>query len=443
MRDPEARLTFSDDKVWRRLRRPLDRHHFLYSDLARQWQDRGDLVNFEIVDDNVLAARRIPFVSFPTEWCDLMLYQAGELTLRLQREAIEANYDLKDASAWNIIFEGGRPVFCDLLSFVPLVQKRWHAAGQFARHFILPLLISQKRGLPAHKAFHAWRDGMPHDVARQMLGAERFLTRYWPLMTEANIHSSTDVALVSEAKASIDDIRQFRTGVQVALGWMLSGVNPKSRTSNISTTWGNYINERDHYTGDDLDMKREKISHWLKDLKPKNVLDLGCNSGEFSCLAADAGADVLALDGDHEAIMRGAASQSSRIHFLVASLDDLRGGFGWNGTEFPGLPTRLHGHSDMTLMLALIHHLALGTSVPLDIVADFAATCTRRWLIVELISPHDAQIKVLKRQRNRDDPFPSLDIQEAIFVAAGFKCRERLILSADTRMLLLMEKATS
>jgi SAM-dependent methyltransferase len=438
MRDPAGRLVMEADRVVRELRERLTPDHFLHSPLARRWRERGDLVDFAIVDDHTVAARRVPFVGLPAEWCDLQLFQAAELTLRLQREAVEAGYDLKDASAWNVIFDGGRPVFCDLLSFDPLRHKRWWAAGQFARHFILPLLLSSRRGLPAYKAFQAWRDGVPHEVARRMLGPSRFLTRYWPLMA-GGAQPAVAATAAANVVETIDSIRRFRAGLDQSLSWMLCGVDPRRRLPNPST-WGNYVGERGHYADADLVAKRERVVQWIRDLAPARVLDLGCNSGEFSRLAAEAGADVVGVDLDHGAISRAVAQPASRIGFVVAPLDDLRGGYGWNAQEQAGLPQRLRGYADLTMMLALIHHLVLGASIPMAAVAAFAAACTRRWLVVELIAPQDVQIGMMQAQRDRMDAFPTLEEQLGQFRKAGFAIRERLPLSTGTRELVLLEQ---
>lgn len=440
MRDPAARLVVGVDRVIRELGAPLSAVHFLRSELARRWCERGDLIGFQIVDDLTVTARRVPFVSLPGEWCDLQLFQAAELTLRLQREAVEAGYDLKDASAWNVIFEGGRPVFCDLMSFEPLTEKRWWAAGQFARHFILPLLLSRKRGLPAHKVFQAWRDGVPHDVARRMLGSGRFLTRYWPLMAGAPTPLRRPTAVDSGSPSSVDDILRFRAGLNQSLGWMLRGVDPRRRLPEPST-WGNYVAEREHYADADLAIKRDHIVRWTQQLAPARVLDLGCNSGEFSQIATKSGAKVIGVDLDQGAISRGVADPASLgIDFMVAPLDDLRGGYGWNAAEHAGLPDRLRQYADLTLMLALLHHLVLGASIPLAAVAQFVAACTKRWLVVEVIAPHDVQIQLMHAERNRRDPFPTIDEQEAAFVAAGFAVRERHLLPNGSRTLILMER---
>ena len=59
----------------------------------------------------------VPFVSYPYEWCFSQLKDAALATLEIQKIALQFGMVLKDASAFNILFIGCRPVFIDSLSF--------------------------------------------------------------------------------------------------------------------------------------------------------------------------------------------------------------------------------------------------------------------------------------------------------------------------------------
>jgi len=441
MRDPEASLEFETDRVLRHLKAPLAADHFLRTDLARSWVERGDLVPFEILSPTMLASQRLPFVTHPFEWCDSQLFAAARLTLRLQQEAIATGFDLKDASAWNIIFDGTRPVFCDLLSFQPLLHRKWWAAGQFARHFIFPLLLSHRRGLLAHHTFSMWRDGMPESVARQMLGPSRFFGRHWPLMVSA---AARDGRVVSGSLAPHDvdrsDATAFRQSLLGGVSWMLEGVQPRANGKREATYWHDYAEMRPHYEATTLDVKRRQVTEWLKQLEPAWVLDLGCNTGEFSQIATKAGAQVIAVDADHGAMERLWAAGDSAQHPVIGRLDDLSGGRGWMGLEHPGLADRLVAAVDVTLMLAVIHHLAVGDSIPLREIADFARRCTRKWLIVELISSEDFQLRSLCEQRMRDPLEFGIEQQKSSLAKAGFDMVQEIVLGAGTRVLALMRR---
>lgn len=105
---------------------------------------------------------RIEFPSFPYEWPPEMLQAAAELTLDLAQGALDDGYSLKDATPYNVLFIGPRPVFIDLLSF----EERqpgdpvWLPAAQFERTFVLPLLANKYWGIPLADIFLTHRDGL-------------------------------------------------------------------------------------------------------------------------------------------------------------------------------------------------------------------------------------------------------------------------------------------
>lgn len=440
MRDPAGKLEFHDKTVIRVLHRRSAADDWLHSQLAREWCSRGDMVAFELIDDLTIHAPRLPFVSQPSEWCDAQLFDAAKLTLALQEEAVASGFDMKDASAWNVIFDGCRPVFCDLLSFEKLTLKQWWAAGQFSRHFLLPLLLSRRRGFCGYESFLCWRDGVPEVSARAMLGPSRFLTRYWPLMARGSGIPEDATSRDQQPPAPAGAVLAFRKSLNGSLRWMLSGVDPASAPRR-RTVWRDYVERRPHYTDADLQAKRQTIEQWLRSTMPSWVLDLGCNSGEFSRIALDTGASVVAVDLDHGAIERLYRAELPRLYPLLVRLDDLQGGRGWAGREHPGLSQRLHQHTDLVMILALIHHLAIGAAVPLSAIAGFAASCSRRWCVVEVLAPDDPQVRSLCDQRRRSTEDFSIDHQLQAFGSVGFTVRARVRLPSGYRELVLLEKS--
>jgi SAM-dependent methyltransferase len=428
--------------IVRNLRRNIVDADFLRSDLARRWAADGRIVPFQEMDAQRIQAPRLPFVTQPDEWCDAQLWTAGDLTLQLQVEAVEAGFDLKDASAWNVIFDGVRPVMCDHMSPTPLTARKWWAAGQFSRHFLLPLLVSRRRGLRGHQSFAVWRDGLPAACAARLIGPARYLSRYWPLMAEAAESAQTG-AHAGETPAVMDQarIRRFRAGLHASLRWMLDGV--AARTSPATSTWSDYTDQRHHYAEQSIQLKRSQVASWLESLGPKWVADLGCNNGEFSQLALAAGASVVAVDGDHDAVqaMFRGGSDASRLYPVLAQLDDLSMGRGWAGREHQALGQRLLGRFDMVMMLALIHHLAIGAAIPLAEVAKFAASLTRDWLIIEFVDSDDVQLRRLCAQRGRAPEDFSAGRQRQAFVDAGFVVQGSLTLDPAPRQLVLMRLA--
>ncbi|MGH7675951.1 MAG: SAM-dependent methyltransferase, partial [Gemmatimonadales bacterium] len=127
--------------------------------------------------ERVLEHERIPFPSYPYEWPPEMLDAAARLTLDVSDALLGEGLGLKDATPYNVLFRGSRPVFVDVLS----VERRephdpiWLAAGQLERTFLLPLLAARHFGLPPATVFQAARDGIEPEALYGMLGPVRRL----------------------------------------------------------------------------------------------------------------------------------------------------------------------------------------------------------------------------------------------------------------------------
>ena len=65
----------------------------------------------------VIKPERVGFISYPYEWSFSQLKDAALLTLSLQKTTMRFGMTLKDASAYNVQFVGGKAVFIDTLSF--------------------------------------------------------------------------------------------------------------------------------------------------------------------------------------------------------------------------------------------------------------------------------------------------------------------------------------
>lgn len=433
MRDPEGALSFQRDTVTRTLHSadsPSAR--FLRSGLARSMVDAGQLVAFELRSERVVESPRLPFVSYPFEWCDAQLRAAGALTLALAKQALPEQQELKDASAWNVLFDGARPVFCDHLSFQPITRPQWWAFGQFARHFVFPLTVSSVRGQRGYQSFTLYRDGLPPDRARELLGWRRFRSRAWPLLLRSGRGGSEAETIGSAAP---NPGKTFHAGLYAYCDGLLG---PRRKPATASA-WSHYTETRSHYETSTSRHKLECVDRWLAQTRPGWVADLGCNTGEFSRVAAARGAQVIAIDYDHDSIEQLflGLDAGSRIHPLIANLGDLPAGRGWSGTEFPGLSQRLDKRVDVVMMLALVHHLAISEGIPLPEIARAASRLTRAHCIVEFIDHDDPMVVRLSAQRGKPAGAFTIDAQLSAF-GECFEVLERVDLPQAHRALFLL-----
>ena len=434
MRDPEGDLSMSPDWVYRRRKSAFDDGHFLRGAVAEEWVRNGRLVAYGFEDANVVKSPRVPFVSHPSEWCDQQLFDAAALTLDLAEALLKEQRELKDASAWNVIFDGCVPIFCDLFSAQDLKSKKWRAFGQFARHFLLPLTLSKHRGFSGYQSFRLWRDGLTPEMAANLLGWRRLFPRNALLLSQSTNAEQGVAEHEGEPNA------QFSARLYSGLRWVLEGVAPRA----VRSQWGEYEDQRTHYDGSSLESKRTIVRDWMHQSAPERVIDLGCNAGEFSRIALEAGAMAVCLDGDHEAIQTlYRSSQGERRLFpVLANLDDLSGGRGWEANEHPALLVRMQSwNADLVLVLALIHHL-LTASIPAARVASFVASITRRFAIVEFIDETDAQLALLCRQRGRAPSEFSIRVQREAFESAGFAVVDLIEIPGIPRQLALLERKT-
>jgi hypothetical protein len=428
MRDPQGSIEFEEGKVLRRIYSPLIKEHFLYTQAARNMVIEGDLVDFSFADEVMILSPRVPFVSYPHEWTNAQLADAGELTLKISESLSEINWELKDASAWNVIFNGTKPTLCDHLSFQPIENQSWWAFAQFVRHFILPLCVSKYSGLNAMNCFKFNRDGLQPSDARPLIGAKRFLTRYWPLMIKSKATSPHKTE---------EGGRAYHKKLYALSAWYLKGVSPRQ---NKEGQWVNYYETRYHYSNSAQNIKYQTLSKWIEQLRPKWVIDFGCNRGDFSILACSKGAYTVAIDSDHDSIQRLYLSQrgNTMLFPIVANLDDLVGGRGWAEIEFPGLVSRLYSVGEMSLMLALIHHLAISNSIPYEKIAELAWKTTKKWLVIELIEENDPLVRLLCAQRMRQPAEFTIAKQRAA-LETYFLVMEEISLPDTGRHLLLLK----
>jgi SAM-dependent methyltransferase len=167
------------------------------------------------------------------------------------------------------------------------------------------------------------------------------------------------------------------------------------------TVWSDY-KDSCSYTETNFSAKEKFVNAALTEFKPGRVLDVGCNTGHFSALAARQGAQVLAIDTDLGcvgALWRTAREQNLNILPLVVDLCRPSAAKGWRNRECSSFLERATGTFDVLLMLAVLHHFLVTERIPLNEVLDLAAELTRDLLLIEFVEPEDRMFQTIARGR--------------------------------------------
>ena len=447
-RDPAGSLVVGRDRAVRTIhpRFREDVFEFLRSPFYLRAVERGEIISSEVEDQSEalqLVHPRVRTVTYPWEWTASQWIVAAELTLRLCDEALNDGWILKDATPLNILFIGSTPILVDVLSF----ERRdpnsaiWLAYGQYVRTFLLPLLMKKTLRWPLELTEFR-RDGYePAELYAAMGWAKRMSPAVlWPVTIPALLDRR-------ERAANATQKRHVARDPELTLHTLkrtIAGLRKRTRAAvpkDASSEWAEYGSTISHYTAEQSEEKRAWIRNVVEELLPATVLDVGANTGEFSAMAAEAGADVVALERDADAAERVAKMSFARrlpIQTIHADLARPTPAVGWENAESSALLARLEGQFELVLMLAVIHHLLLLEQIPLRAVLSLCHRLTTRSLVVEWVPVTDPMFVSL--MRGRDELYGSLSENDLMDACKGlFRVEKREVLG-NGRVLFLMDR---
>lgn len=411
-RDPDGRVIVEPGRVLRHLNAGgwAAYQAFAATRFARAGFEDGRFPATRVVEQSdagaTLEHAAIPFPSYPYEWSPEMLHAAGRLTLELAQAARREGFGLKDATPYNVLFDGPRPVFIDLASFEgrEAGDPTWLACAQFQRTFLLPLLANRHFGLGLDQIFLSRRDGLePEEVYRLASPLQRLRPGFFGAVSMPRWlgarHSADDRSIYQRRLLDNTGKAQFileRTLAGQARA--LARLAPPARRDSV---WSGYM-ETHSYAAAQFQAKERFVAAALAAARPRRVLDAGCNTGHFSALAARAGASVVALDYDPAvagSLWRRAAAEKLDILPLAVNLTRPSPGAGWRNAETRGFLDRAAGAFDLVLMLALVHHMLVTERIPLDEILDLAAELSAGHAVIEYVGPADPMFQRLVRGR--------------------------------------------
>lgn len=409
-RDPSGFMFIENEELFRHINKNcFDDFKLLHSSgLYQKLINENSLVSHAIINENenyiIIKPNIIPYISYPYEWCFSQYIDAALLTLNINITALEYGMILKDASAYNIQFLDGKPIFIDTLSFTKYKENTpWIAYGQFCRHFLSPLTLMSYFNMSLNQLMQIYIDGIPLDIASNLLP---FSTKFnLGLHLHIHAHAKQQRTHASDANPKVKEVTLPKSSL-IAILNNLRSITSKLRRKYKGTEWAQYYENMLNYSDHAFKTKGAILKEMLQKVNPKSVCDMGANTGLFSAIASESAELVVAYDIDNEAVdkhysaLKGAGK--SNILPLVCDLANPSPSIGWNLAERMSIFERKN--FDCVLALALIHHICITGNVPLKMAAEFF-TRLGKYLIIEFVPKSDSQVQ--KLLATREDIFDS------------------------------------
>lgn len=420
--------------------------HFISSGLCQILVKKGFLLPFDEIEDKlgffefykILKPKQIKFISYPYEWSFSMLKDAAILTLTIQQIAIEYGMSLKDASAFNVQFINGRPIFIDTLSFEIYKKDRpWIAYRQFCEHFVAPLALMARVNPGLNRMFIINLDGISLSLAKKILpfsarfNLELFLhiflhEKFQRKHEDSNIH-------IDENKK-----RLSLFSMKVLINGLMSTIKNQNWKA-TGTEWSDYNSDSIH-SKEYLKFKTEVLTKLLDYASPNSIWDIGANDGFYSRLAANKGIEVISCDFDTACVennyLQVKQNKESNILPLLFNILNPSPSIGWDCKERCTINNR--NRPDLIMALAIIHHLSIRSNIPFFLIASYFASISSL-LIIEFVPKEDSKVKQLLL--NRDDEFTNYTQSnfELAFLKY-YKIEQRISSSYNNRIFYLMKK---
>lgn len=399
-RDPSG-FIYKDNGVYYRQINPVyfeEYKHAKKSGVYEKLFDKQWLIPHKEISSSehkiVILPEQLDFITYPYEWSYNQYKHAAQLTLRLQLFLLENGFSLKDASAFNIAFHKGKATFIDTLSIEKYKENQpWRALKQFNEHFFGPLILAQNYGGQYLKTLQHSINGIDlNEVKRQL----PFTSRFHPIIY-SHIH------LLAHSREKSQDINKVNKEIQLskeqqikmlkALEQHIDGMQSKENTE-----WSSYYSQI-NYQEDAFQIKKDLIKDWCASIKAAKIIDLGGNEGTFSRELLGQASQIIVSDIDQPAIdqcyLTQLKSKGKKLIPVVCDLLQPSPAIGFNQSERDSFTSRVvNFKADVSLALALIHHITLTGNVPFNMSARYFAQLSK-FLIIEFPDREDSWVQYI------------------------------------------------
>lgn len=447
-KDPSGFIFQQGSQLFRRINRSyLDIYHQVReSGLFQELIQKGLLIEHEEVLKHeegedphiIIKPRMIRFISYPYEWSFSALKDAALATLEIQSIAISKGFTLKDAHGFNILFDGGRPILIDSLSFDRWDHTPWLAYRQFCESFLVPLALMRYRSQHMNKLLASFLNGIPIQTGSVLLP---FRTRLSiPLLMHIHMHARQigDINMENAPQASKSSqafSKNSMLGLCMSLQKAIRSITPP-KTEPV----GNICGREVQISPEALFQIKQFAESILREQHHSVVWDLECRSGDFSKIAAKYSDLVVSLSENPMNIERlyqhCQTNQVGNVLPLQMNLVNPSAAVGWELEERQSLFER--GECDLALAFSLLPCLCISSNIPMDYAARFFSRISKR-AVIEFVPKSDPLVQLLLS--SREDIFTNYDRKtfESSF-AQHFRINRIEQITNSGRMLYYMER---
>jgi SAM-dependent methyltransferase len=395
-----------------------------------------------------LLPEQIHFQSYPFCWSYSQWRKAIITYLEINKIALRYGMILKDATPFNFFLKEGRAILLDTSSFEFFKEGApWIAYKQFCSEFFSPIALMHYNGQIWSAMVKANLKGLPLNFVSKQLP----LKSWFNLTCLLHIHihakyANTDTSVQEENTRKSKVQEGFTKEKLLSLvDMILAAVKNWKQAYNIDKYWQGYY-KNDIESPIYLNQKEEIIKNWLKDVKPKTVIDLGANTGRFSLLAAKEVQQVIALESDYNCVdaIEIAIDEGKVKNIVVQQMDlaETTPSFGVLEKEYSSIFKRLsniHISPSLIMALAIVHHLHISNFLSFAQIAELLAKFNSKYLIVEFVPIQDSKVQLLIKNKQKDfSSYTQENFRTALL--EYFKLMEIKKIEGSDRELLLLEK---
>ncbi|MCR5260527.1 MAG: hypothetical protein K6C94_01690 [Candidatus Gastranaerophilales bacterium] len=440
-KDYDAFVFFESGELFRKLSEnylPVYKK-FTESGLYSRLLSENLIVGHEEITEDTIKPEKV-FISYPWEWCFSQLKDAALATLKIQDIALDYGMSLKDANCYNIQFVENKPILIDTSSFEVYTEgEPWVAYKQFCENFMSPLCLMAYKDLNLNSLLLGNINGISLELTSKLLP---FSARFNPnLFMHIYLHGKMQKQYSqAENQKQIAQNLKMSKFQQKALILNLIKTIENINLKKYKTEWDNYYTFT-NYNEVSFGKKQEIIKNYCTELKPARVCDFGSNNGFFSRIFSDSGAEVFSFDIDKLAVeanyLRAKKENEKNIFPLVFDMVNPSPNLGWNNEERKTLLQRLES-IDVSVALALIHHLRFTYNIPFYKMAEYFSRVSK-YLIIEFVGKKDSKVQMMLSHRK--DVFVDYDEEhfEKVF-SEYYNISDKQKIDSAERTMYLMER---